>query len=317
MEVFLGLGNHDYQNNVDDCYLNHCASRMTKFMINFYNVNRFKPYYLDYPFDYRSRKFYKFPAHRYSHQGSLSYSWDIGEIHFVQLHNYPSYHKTWKALYNTFTINPSYEWLKKDLTKAAKKNKKIIINMHSHQHAMQDKKFLKIIKNYNVSAIFAGHLHSKVGKVNFPSACQDTELDVPCFLSGAAVYRSILTVRFIDGKQMIVEAFRGKQHPPKLDPPYRESTETYTVKLKKSRIPTAEEEIDEKEKEIPQECYKLFRESHGNLEKVSTFLKDGRRDEALKVFKEHKEKAESLNCESLGDQININTKLMEQMLKSN
>ena len=91
--------------------------------------------------------------------------------------------------------------------------------MHSHQHAMQDKKFLKIIKNYNVSAIFAGHLHSKVGKVNFPSACQDTELDVPCFLSGAAVYRSILTVRFIDGKQMIVEAFRGKQHPPKLDPP--------------------------------------------------------------------------------------------------
>ena len=53
------------------------------------------------------------------------------------------------------------------------------------------------------------------------------------------------------------------------------------------------------------------------LKKVSTFLKDGRRDEALKVFKEHKEKAESLNCKSLGDQININTKLMEQMLKSN
>lgn len=30
--VFMGLGNHDYDNNVDDCAGNNCANRMWDFM---------------------------------------------------------------------------------------------------------------------------------------------------------------------------------------------------------------------------------------------------------------------------------------------
>lgn len=28
IRLYPGLGNHDYANNVDDCFLNHCADRM-------------------------------------------------------------------------------------------------------------------------------------------------------------------------------------------------------------------------------------------------------------------------------------------------
>ena len=173
----------------------------------------------------------------------MSYSWDIGDIHFVQLHNHPYYKTTWsrwnhpKALRNYYFIEPSIDWLRKDLALAAKKKKKIIINLHDHQRTMINKEFLKILKDYKVSALFAGHLHSLVGQVKFPSACNDPSIGVPCFLSGGAAYRSVLAVRFKEGRNMLVEAYRGKQHPPKLDPPYVESTKFFEIKLRESKLP--------------------------------------------------------------------------------
>ena len=85
-DVYPGLGNHDYQNNVNDCHENNCASRMTQFMIEYYYQHP-KLHKSGYPGHFSLKKYYKFPANRIDFRGSMSYSWDIGDIHFVQLHN--------------------------------------------------------------------------------------------------------------------------------------------------------------------------------------------------------------------------------------
>src|SRR6185295_6439152 len=81
-------------------------------------------------------QYYKFPELRNDYKGSLSYSWDIGDVHFVQLHNYPAYVASWNgwnagaARREFFEITSSMDWLRNDMTKARNEGKKIILNMH-------------------------------------------------------------------------------------------------------------------------------------------------------------------------------------------
>src|SRR5262245_6959660 len=88
LPLFPGLGNHDYANNVDDCWgeelvdyfaypANGCAfqaSRSVKTFVSCANMPNV-PYATIHSFDTQS----------------LDYSWDYRGYHFVQLHNYPTY----------------------------------------------------------------------------------------------------------------------------------------------------------------------------------------------------------------------------------
>ncbi len=198
MNIYPGLGNHDISNNVDDCFENSCAKRMILFLkdhVHSLNVRSF---------DYHdSGTYYDFPSLRRRYGKSFAYSWDVGDIHFVQLNNYPSYTVGWngwnfgKARRDYVHVHPAREWLINDLEQATKEGKHIILNYHISKFTpdIED-----ILRRFKISAIFAGHLHSYVGLFNF-----DTLWDfygpgqhLPVFLGGSAVYQKYLLVRFQD-----------------------------------------------------------------------------------------------------------------------
>jgi len=159
--LLLGLGNHDYANNVNDCSIpsdlnfsmNACARSAVFDLVD--RIGTYRPYFKNISFDYDVTK----------RSGSLGYSWDKGNIHFVQLNNYPTYsvlldHFDSKAI----VVKKALDWLEEDLKKAYKMNKLTVLNFHdSDQHfkttAEELKRLNQMIKDYNVMAVFSGHSH--------------------------------------------------------------------------------------------------------------------------------------------------------------
>ncbi len=174
--IFPGLGNHDYANNVGDCGWpdrNACAKdavRYIKKMVNEGTVRNFGSQYLT-SFD----------------EGSLAYAFDIGNHHFVQLHNYPTYERP------EIGISKSIGWLTDNLAAATAAGKRIVINMHDYGEHMptNDPEFLAAINGQNVIAVFAGHIHEDHGYIgNVPTTT------IPYFRSGASEYGTFLLVEF-------------------------------------------------------------------------------------------------------------------------
>lgn len=207
MNNYLGLGNHDYANNVNDCWENNCATRMVWHLRD--QVKSLNPHRFDYS---ESGVYYSFPEYRKDHRGSLGYSWEIGNVHFVQLNNYPTYDTNWNgwnfgsARRDFFDINSALNWLRSDLSDARNRGKKIVLNMHDwgDHWNRNDSGFVQILKDYKVSAIFAGHIHSNVGKVSQYTDLHGSGKHLPVFRSGAAVFHDYLLVRF-QGSQMVVQ----------------------------------------------------------------------------------------------------------------
>jgi hypothetical protein len=186
LPLWAGLGNHDYANNVNDCFgnetidwppygANSCAvhaARYVRAMVGCGTVPNF-PYAEVHSFD----------------TGSLAYSWDLGSWHFVQLNNYPTY--TVPAI----GVSSAIAWLANDLAEAAAAEKKVVLNLHDYaEHwSMSDPGFQAAISGKTVVAVFAGHFHSTDGltaTVPFTS--------IPIFLSGAAEHSRYLLAEFGD-----------------------------------------------------------------------------------------------------------------------
>lgn len=104
----------------------------------------------------------------------LHYSFDWGNCHFVSLGSYPAngwdstcgwchyFKKRFREPQNSLTF------LKEDLEKYAKSNRKVILYFHYGWDDFsklwwtenEQDKFYNVIKNYNIAAIFAGHNHA-------------------------------------------------------------------------------------------------------------------------------------------------------------
>lgn len=204
LKLYPGLGNHDYDNNVNDCFENRCAPGMVKYMNNF--VTRLNPASFDFQV---SGQYYKLPENRIDYKGSLAYSWDIGDVHFVQLHNYPAYTRSWNswdagaARRDFMEITSSLSWLRADLTKARNEGKKIILNMHDvvehfpKEHQAEYAQFVQMVGNFKVSAIFVGHIHEYQGQIG-------TINGAPVFYSGSTSHSAYLLAHF-QGDRLIVE----------------------------------------------------------------------------------------------------------------
>lgn len=188
----------------------------------------------------------------WNRSGSLAYYWDIGDYRFVQLNNFPPFSYKFsnfaskKAGNENYDIQSSLPWLKTLLSKS--KDKKVILNMHSinsgdgfgsfDYSSQKDKdgsysrqigaysqpqwvvgayEFARLLgENPNVVAIFAGHLHGRVGDQYFDdrdgslkslgtSAQYDrrnaknevmADQAVPVLFSGSAEYNLLLSVKF-------------------------------------------------------------------------------------------------------------------------
>lgn len=198
-KVYLGMGNHDYSNCLDDCHNNAGPSYMINYMAS--HIKAHNPVGFDYQ---KSGN---------THTGSLAYSWDINNVHFVQLHNHPAYQYLWEGTPNgsatqqTFNITSSLNWLEADLNAARKAGKGIIVNMHdgdgpfnSYYYPAAHQQFKNILAKYEVAAVFIGHLHDKFGKkADAPFG------NVPVFYCGAPFYDNYLVADFLINGKMVVK----------------------------------------------------------------------------------------------------------------
>lgn len=188
-DYLYGLGNHDYENNVDDCFTNSCAAG---------SIVEFKEHHERKVDNFDLKIASGFLGKTYS--GSLAYSKNIGEVHMVQLNNEPTYTARIAHPLNptTFEINDALDWLETDLRLARASGYAIIINMHKpldHKGSYtQQKRFRDMVNKYQVTAIFAGHLHKDGG-----DAYQ--EGNVPVYLSGSTSQQTYLTASFTEDRK--------------------------------------------------------------------------------------------------------------------
>lgn len=183
-----GMGNHDYDNNVDNCGNNGCARDAVCDLITWAQEINPKNSF-DYQYVSNNR-----------HRGSMSYSVTVGRVHIVQLNLEPTYTRSFETgggltgkPKRYFDITGAMNWLEADLRAAAARGEQIIINLHKRNAWKYDAErtgwFSDIVNQYRVAAIFAGHYHSQLGAAG-------TLGKVPIFQSGGLLAKSYLRVNF-------------------------------------------------------------------------------------------------------------------------
>lgn len=209
--VYEGLGNHDYANNVNDCYENSCAYSAVDRMVN--ELNKYA----------RSLVNFSKDASRNSLtgtiSGSLAYSWDFGDIHYAQLQNYPTYYVRFYKASTVVSIGKSLYWLEEDLKKAHERGKASIINFHdgsyhfiSKSSDAEKQRFKSMLSKYNVKAVFLGHTHSQ----SYCRAKDDKVYgNVPIYTAGALFNGDYYLIDVKD-KDVNVKAFNGSTGTPEL-----------------------------------------------------------------------------------------------------
>ncbi|MRI34766.1 hypothetical protein EOPP23_17430 [Endozoicomonas sp. OPT23] len=184
LDFYPGLGNHDYANNKNDCWWQRNAEYLP------YKANgcaRNAAHYIkklvscDLAPNFPDQSITGF------NESSLAYSWDIGNYHFVQLHNYPGY------TYSDVNVSDSYEWLRSDLEIAHNAGQRIVLNMHDSGADLYSLAFRAAISERNVVAIFSGHLHEQNG---FVGSVNNGSQSIPIFRSGASEYSTLLLAEF-------------------------------------------------------------------------------------------------------------------------
>ncbi|MDX8000861.1 phosphoesterase [Xenorhabdus sp. Reich] len=206
--LFIGLGNHDYANNVGDCTTTGEPSSDGCALSAIWDMN-------DRINEYKKMDMEAFSSYfdEDKKTGSLAYSWDYGDMHYVQLQNYPTYTTTLSPTFGADTkIKSSLSWLEKDLQSAANRGKTIILNFHDAKDhfakkSSQDElnKFKQLLEKYKVIAIFVGHTHS-AGKSDL--------YGIPLYNSGA-LFQGDYLVATVDGKCIQVSRYNGSSGKPK------------------------------------------------------------------------------------------------------
>jgi hypothetical protein len=210
MTTWPGLGNHDYVNNVNDCGgppyewagYNYCAADM---------VQNLAERVLDgtYPNTNHDIQVFKENAGQVGNQknvtGSLAYSWDIGDFHFVQLNYSPAYTENFTRGYRSgisswdIDITSALPWLTEDLTKAVAAHKRIVLNWHAWDASevapvqAQIKAALEPFKAH-IKALFVGHLHDRFGHlsdIRFASGGT-----IPVISCGSSIYTRYIRAVF-------------------------------------------------------------------------------------------------------------------------
>ncbi|MCZ2158657.1 metallophosphoesterase [Bartonella sp. 220] len=223
--IYEGLGNHDYYNNVGDCTIpiynlskDACAISAVKRMLK--EIDKYSSSLPEFNKHVTSRQLIPFGTTHNMIIGSLSYSWDYGDIHYVQLQNYPTYTVNLSDSYTKIVITKALDWLKKDLEAADKRGKVTILNFHDARPYYRDKDshflhpqnaadlatFKSIITSHNVKAIFVGHNHYR----RYCRAEDDKVFgNIPVYTAGALFTGDYYLVD-VQGKDIHVKAYNGK-----------------------------------------------------------------------------------------------------------
>lgn len=190
LPIFPGLGNHDYENNLGDDKKGDCTDYGTS---KTFCAKSAVNYMKDMVYCDGVNNFINTLVDRFD-EDSLAYSWDIGNIHFVQLNNHPAYTA------DAIGIKSSMNWLKTDLRSATAAGQKIVINMHDFGAVSGNSEFKAAINGQNVVAVFAGHLHEEAGQIgnmdNVDAAGKSYQF--PYFFSGSSDFQTFMLVEFAD-----------------------------------------------------------------------------------------------------------------------
>jgi cytolysin (calcineurin-like family phosphatase) len=196
----FGLGNHDYENNINDCSVpeNNCAAGSISDMKDKYwgKVDTF---------DLAARDI----KGRKTFYGSLAYSKNYGDVHLVQLNNEPSYTVSFSSGFPLFKVDyeitSALDWLERDLKAARAQDKIILLNLHKPSgwagSEEQIDRFKAMIDKYAVTAVFAGHLHTRPGYYFYYSSQNFGR--VPVYLSGGASNSTYLIAEFADDRKTL------------------------------------------------------------------------------------------------------------------
>lgn len=224
--VYEGLGNHDYANNVGDCtnpqefnfYKDACAISAVSRMVS--EIKKYRSQLSYFNADVTESLIPVPSGNIHLIKGSLGYSWDYGDVHYVQLHNYPSYTVRLKGQSMEVQINKSLDWLKNDLAAADARGKVTIINFHDaravsiygksffirKKNAKDLSVFKSIITSHNVKAIFVGHTHYQ----SYCRAKNDKVFgNIPVYTAGA-LFNGDYYLLDVKGKEIHVKAYNGE-----------------------------------------------------------------------------------------------------------
>ncbi|KJH48407.1 hypothetical protein DICVIV_05522 [Dictyocaulus viviparus] len=163
--ILAGLGNHDYENNVNDCALNFCAHTMLMWLTN-YGKN------MSLNLDYR--RIVK-SAFDITYDGSFAYSTRICSktgrncAQIIQLNNAIDYETKFSSLLIDWKVNSAMDFLKKELKLLKDVDIPILINMHQCEGTRLEK-MRELISDWIYEsrasygrkriAVFFAHLHS-------------------------------------------------------------------------------------------------------------------------------------------------------------
>nr|WP_139412319.1 metallophosphoesterase [Bartonella mastomydis] len=228
--VYEGLGNHDYADNIQDCIIpkalnffsDSCAISAVERMVS--EIKKYEKTLSNFSKDLSEKWLFN---GLYLIEGSLSYSWDHGDIHYVQLQNYPLYEVSLRERTTSIRIKNSLDWLKKDLEAADKRGKVTILNFHDARPYLEDNdshflqpqnvqklaEFKSIITSHNVKAIFVGHEH-----LQFYCHAENDKVfgNIPIYTVGALFIGNYRLVN-VQGKNISVQAYNGATGEPVLD----------------------------------------------------------------------------------------------------
>ncbi|OUC04085.1 hypothetical protein BK784_00015 [Bacillus thuringiensis serovar medellin] len=188
---YFGLGNHDIQNNFNNCANNGCFKNSLENLISHVQGYRLPSS----QFDYRTEPggtHWGFPVTR--HLGSFAYTVNFGSICSIQLQNFPTTNAMAEPTItnpNEFHIFENLNWFEDQLRLARQNRKTIIVNVHKPDDwaGGPSTRFKNLLQQYNVAAVFCGHYHTTYGEVKWAWNYFDS---IPVFLSGGASQRTYL-----------------------------------------------------------------------------------------------------------------------------
>ncbi len=206
--TYWGLGNHDYDNNVNDCAANGCARDSLLHLVEAvkgWNVDAF-----DYV-EHRDRR----------HEGSFAYSKTLGDITFIQLNNHYAYQVKFESRpflkpHHFFDVTPSLSWLERQLKQAEKEKKFVVVNLHRPPDdeggpgsPADYARFRQLVERYRVLAVFHGHTHG--------AGVEPSLGEVPVLDSGASFRRTFLTAA-LDRQANTFSVSLARQNRPESEP---------------------------------------------------------------------------------------------------
>lgn len=221
LNLYVGLGNHDYDNYYDKWCAGYTWSTYDA-KSKYYCTRRILEYMNEH---INSIPYVNYDMARdsWNRVGSFGYSWDVGNYRFFQLHNYPSWTVGFSSYISSrvgserFAVTKSLEWLAARLAETPS-TMRVVINMHailsqsfnatggihdgsgsesdrSTNTAADYQRFLAILDRHpRVAAVFAGHLHTRIGyhsDLTTPAGKK-----VPVFFTGSAETNRYLKVTY-------------------------------------------------------------------------------------------------------------------------